>query len=147
VLLATKHDGTGRLAQSLNPIAGSNTLNCSKDCHSVCVLPLLLLPPPPPPLLLLLLQASFTLPEDLHHKRLLFSGLIKLLPKSQPSIATLTVPYQGFAAPLKHLRLAARVAENSADGDTLRQHVNGLCYSPKVTPSFYYEVMDHLAKV
>lgn len=64
-----------------------------------------------------------------------------------PFCLSLTVPYQGFATPLKHLRLAARVAEHSADGERLRKHVNGLCYSPKATPSFYFEVMDPLAKV
>jgi hypothetical protein len=58
-----------------------------------------------------------------------------------------TVPYQGFAAPLKHLRLAARPAENSADGDKLKKYVDSLCYSPKAIPSFYHEIMDHLAKV
>ncbi len=38
----------------------------------------------------------------------------------------LYVSYQGSAAPLKHLRLAARVAEESEDGEKLKKDVNGL---------------------
>lgn len=93
-------------------------------------------------------KVTFNLPEALQNKRLLFSGLIRLLPTpGQPGVPAVTLPYQGFAAPLQHLRLAARPAENSADGDKLKEHSGGLCYSPRATPSFYLEVMDHLAKV
>jgi hypothetical protein len=93
-------------------------------------------------------QVTFNLPEALQNKRLLFSGLIRLVPTpGHPGVPAVTLPYQGFAAPLQHLRLAARPAENSADGDKLKKNSGGLCYSPRATPSFYLEVMDHLAKV
>jgi hypothetical protein len=91
---------------------------------------------------------TFELPGELVNKRLLYSGLIKLVPETdEGAIPVVTVPYQGFAAQLKHLRLAARRAENSADGDVLHRDSNALCYSPRAVPPFYFDVMDHLAKV
>jgi len=92
-------------------------------------------------------QVYFTLPEGLKGKRLLYSGLIRLKPANNSSVPPISIPYQGFAAPLKALRLSARAAQNGADGEALRKHANSLCYSPHVIPSFYHEVMDHLAKV
>lgn len=92
-------------------------------------------------------QVTFTLPEELKGKRLLYSGLIRLKPANNSSIPAVSIPYQGFAAPLKALRLSARAAQNGGDAETLRKDANSLCYSPRVIPSFYHEVMDHLAKV
>jgi hypothetical protein len=93
-------------------------------------------------------QVTFELPGELVNKRLLYSGLIKLVPTTdEGAIPAVTVPYQGFAAQLKHLRLAARRAEKSTDGDILHRDANALCYSPRAVPSFYFDVMDHLAKV
>lgn len=64
-----------------------------------------------------------------------------------PSVPALSVPYQGFAASLQTLRLAAQPLSNRGEDSKLSRHSNALCYSPGVNPSFFLEVMDTMAKV
>lgn len=97
-------------------------------------------------------QVTFTLPEELMGKPLLYSGLIKLLPtypQGSSSVVPLTLPYQGYAGSLEALRLPARPISDLDEtaAMALTTSGNALCYSPGAVPAFLNEVMDHLAKV
>lgn len=91
---------------------------------------------------------TFSLPESLVKRPLLYSGAIRLQP-SDASLPAVVVPYQGYSQNWSAIPILAQPnsALNANLASELRAKQNTLCYAPNSQPGIANSIMDLPNKV